>query len=506
MNIAATVDFRRRWAPDALAITAGGRSLRWAQLDDETRHVGSALRDLGIGVGDRVGILGANSLEWCVLAIAVLRVGAIVVPMNLRSTPSELTYITDKVAARAVAFDAAGAGRFAPVREARPEVLCLSLDGRTAGVAGMADLRTGAGDITTEHLAGSAPAVIPFTSGTTGYPKGVTLTHENIRSMAEAYTRFDGWGSDSVSLCFAPLAFNGGVTNAFLGTFLVGGRLILEEFEPGLALRRIVEERVTVMSGVPLVYQAIAELPEFADADLSSVVTATTGGAVVHDALLRTWADKGVRLRQSYGLTEATGPMTIIPPDQFRAKAHTAGVPGTWDRIRVVDEAGGELGPGEVGEIVISGPQVMAGYWGDPEATAAAIRDGWLHTGDLGRFDADGYLSIVDRKKDLIISGGINVYPAEIERVCGEFPGVTECVAFGVPHERWGETVAVMVAGPVDLAELYAHAKRQLSDYKVPRWFAPAKEPLPRSSFGKLLRRAAAALFDADAAYRTPST
>lgn len=506
MNIATAVEFHARWNPQSRAVTAAGRSVTWHELEDESRRVGASLRHAGIEPGDRVGILASNSLEWCVLTVAILRVGAIVVPLNVRSTSSELAYIVDKVQARAVALDAGAVPVFAPVCEGRPTLLTISLDDIAVAQSSMADLRAGRGDLVTFQVEPDATALIPFTSGTTGYPKGVTLTHENVRSMSEAYARLDGWGSASVALCFAPLAFNGGVTNAFLGMFIAGGHLILEEFSPRIALERIQTDRVTVISGVPIVYESIAALPEFEDADLSSIVSATTGGAVVQDVLLGRWADKGVALRQSYGLTEGTGPITTVPRQHFRTKSHTAGVPGMWDQVRVVDAEGRPVPTGEVGEIVIAGPQVMAGYWEDPVQTAATIRDGWLHTGDMGAFDADGYLSIVDRKKDLIISGGINVYPAEIERIVGQFPGVEECVAYGVEHTRWGETVAVLLAGDIDPEQVWRHAKDHLSDYKVPRYITVAKEPLPRSAFGKLLRRSAAEIFDAPSAYRTPST
>ena len=507
MNIATAVEFHSRWTPQSPAVTAAGRRVTWAELEEQTRRVGAALRRQGVSPRERVAILASNSLEWCVLTVAILRAGAILVPINVRSTSAEIGYIIEKVDARAVAVDFEAGKLLAPIILDRPSLLTISLDDKAEAQVTMAELRAGAGDLTTHPAQGHDPALIPFTSGTTGYPKGVTLTHDNVRSMAEAYAHFDSWGSDSVALCFAPLAFNGGVTNAFLGMLLSGGHLILEEFSPRVALERIVNDRVTVISGVPIVYESIAALTEFDDADLSSVLTATTGGAVVQDTLLSRWASKGVALRQAYGLTEATGPITIVPRQHFRTKARTAGVPGMWDRVRVVDQDDRELSTGEVGEIVISGPQVMAGYWGDPQETAITIRDGWLHTGDMGAFDEDGFLSIVDRKKDLIISGGINVYPAEIERVVGQFDGVEECVAYGVAHDKWGETVAVLVAGSaIDVNDLYRHTKSHLSDYKVPRYITLAKEPLPRSAFGKLLRRSAAELFDPSIALRTPST
>lgn len=506
MNVGRAVEYHARCQPDLIALSAGPRDLTWAELEEETRRLAAGLQELGVEAGERVGVLAANSLEWCLIAVATLRAGGVIVPMNVQSTADDLGYVADRVGLRALALDSGGAARIGDVEAVRPGTLTVSLDGTAPAKATLADLRSCSTPLVQVECHQSDPALVPFTSGTTGRPKGVTLTHDNVRAMAEAYSRLDDLGSRSVSLYFAPLAFNGGVTNAFLGAVLVGARLILEEFVPRVALERIVRDRVTVMTGVPIVFESIAALPEFADADLSSVSTALTGGAVVHEALLAAWAAKGVRLCQSYGLTETTGPITMVPRDRYRDKADTAGVPGIWDRVRLVATDGTEAAPGEVGEVCIRGPQVMAGYWADPKATAEALRDGWLHTGDLGRFDEDGYLSIVDRKTDVIISGGINIYPAEVEQVVATLPGVRECVAFGVQHDRWGETVAVALCGEVDIDVIYCEARARLADYKVPRYLVVSSEPLPRSAFGKLLRRRAAEGFDPARAHRTPST
>ncbi|MGY1550505.1 class I adenylate-forming enzyme family protein [Microbacterium sp. A588] len=506
MNIASAVEFYHRWQPDAPAITGARGSVTWRELSRRTGAAGEGLRLLGIDRGDRVAVLSSNSLEWCVIALAALRIGAVVVPINVRSRSPEVAYIIDKIDARAIAFDKGAAELLAPVASERPALIRVGLDEGLDADTSLIQLSGTSGEAEVCPVEAHDAAVIPFTSGTTGFPKGVILTHANVRAMTDAYAHFEGWNSSTVTLCFAPLAFNGGVTNAFLGTLMSGGHFIVEDFAPLTALDRIVENRVSVITGVPLIYEAIAALPEFADADLSSLGPCTTGGSVVPMDLLARWAEKDVILRPAYGLTEATGPITVVPTWAVQAKGATAGVPGMWDQVRVVDDAGQSLPPDEVGEIIISGPQVMAGYWDEPEQTADALRDGWLYTGDMGSLDRDGYLRIVDRRKDVIISGGINIYPAEIERVVGAFPGILEAVAFGVPHERWGETVAVRIVGDVDLEQLYLHARDHLSAHKVPRYVALIDEPLPRSGLGKVLRRDIAAAFNAETAHRTPST
>jgi fatty-acyl-CoA synthase len=505
LNIASTVDFRARWSPGTIALSAEATDLNWAEVEETTARVGACLRDLGVEIGERVGVLAGNSAEWCLVVIAALRIGAVVVPLNPRLPTSDISYLADHVALRAVAVDAAAERAHRAVLAARPGLATISLDDSSAADVTMSQARQ-AGRIATVSLQQGHPALISFTSGTSGRPKGVTLTHDNIRAMAETFSRFDDWNSGTISLCYTSLSFNGSVTNTFLGTLIVGGRLIVEAFEPSLALQRIGRDRVTSLTGVPLAYEAIADLPDFAVTDLSSVRTAITGGAPASETLLRRWAAKGVRLRQAYGLTEATGAVTMVPPEQYASKAATVGIRGPWNDVKVVDAKGCDVGPGEVGEVIVAGPQVMSGYWADPAATAEAIRDGWLYTGDLGVLDDDGYLSLVGRKKDLIISGGINISPAEVERVVAGYPGVSECAAFAIPHERWGETVAVLVRGAVDPELLYRHARGQLANFAVPRYIGITPLVLPRNSAGKLLRRAAAAGFDVRTAFRTPAT
>jgi fatty-acyl-CoA synthase len=521
VNLVEVGEFWARWQPEAIAWTKGDESLTWRRLAAGTGRIAAALRDRGIAPGDRVGILAENSLNWCEFAIAILRAGAVVVPLNVRATSSELSYMIDKVDCRVVAVDSAMADRLSGVvSEARR--LTVSLDDRAAADVSIAELRRGtstpadtAADTPADTLAhtppdptidADAPAVIAYTSGTTGYPKGATLTHRNILAMVETYTRWENWTAATTSLCFAPLAFTGGIVNALLGTYGVGGRLILEEFDPVVALERIVSVPVTAMTGVPIIYESIAALPEFADADLSALTTTITGGSVVTEKLLRAWADKGVQLRQAYGLTEAAGGSTLVPRARYADKSGTAGIPGVQTRIRIVDESDLPAGTDQVGEILVRGPQVMAGYWGEPAETARVLRDGWLHTGDLGSVDAEGYLTVVDRKHDMIISGGLNVYPAEIERVLAEVAGVTELAAVGVAHDRWGETVAVVFDGDAGLDKIYAFATEHLADYKVPRYLARADAPLPRGMSGKLLRRVIRTEFDPASAHRTPAT
>jgi fatty-acyl-CoA synthase len=348
-------------------------------------------------------------------------------------------------------------------------------------------------------------AIIAYTSGTTGRPRGVMLTHGNVLASANQWRQADGWTRETNLLLCVPLAFTGGIVNNFMGTYGCGGTLVLEAgFEPARALELIVSTPITAMAGVPVMFQGIASAPGFASADLSAFSTAITGGSPVPPSLLKTYQDKGVMIRQAYALTEACGSVCILPAEYALERHASAGLPQVHTRIRVVDEAGAGCSAGEVGEIQVAGPQVMKGYWNDREASAAALAGGWLRTGDLGILDADGFLSVVDRRNDKIISGGLNLYPAEIENVVAGFPGVTEVGAYGVPHPRWGETVAISVGGTgIDIPALVAHCRANLGDYKVPRFVTVATEPLPRSGSGKVLRRELRATFDESTAVPT---
>jgi fatty-acyl-CoA synthase len=489
VNITERGAYWARFRPDHPAVRVDGVDTSWRAMDACVGRIAGGLRERGIMPGDRVGILAANSLQWCQLALGIMHAGAILVPLNIRLAAPELGLILGHSGCRAVAFDRT----LAELYDAAPkdDVLSISLDGTAGADATFAALADGA-PLELVARADSDPALIGYTSGTTGLPKGVILTHANIAACGLQTMVAENSTSERRTLMCVPLPFTGGVVNNFLATYTVGGTLVLE---PGFVPDRVIEllerERITTLFAVPVMWQAIAATAAFAGADLSSLSSAITGGAPVPETLTRAYLAKGVSVRQAYALTEATGSCCLLPPELALSKLSTAGMPNVHTEVRLIDERGAEVGVDEVGEITIRGPQVMAGYWDDPDATAEAIHDGWLHTGDLGRLDADELLTIVDRKKSMFISGGLNVYPAEIERIVDALPGVAESAAFGLVHARWGEACAVVVrarSGTVDELALVARCRAELSDYKVPKRVFHTDEPLPRGMSGKILR------------------
>ncbi|HMC81337.1 MAG TPA: AMP-binding protein [Acidimicrobiia bacterium] len=481
-----------RWQPEAAAVDCEGRALTWRELDRRTDAIAAGLAERGLGAGDRLGILGQNSTAWCELVVAGFKLGAAIVPLNIRLSPDELGYVIGHAGCAAVAVDADLAPRYDAIADRPGACLRLRLDGSAGEGPTVDELAAGRGEPPAPDLGDEAPALIAYTSGTTGRPKGAVLTQRNVLALIRLLGAAEGWNSATRTLLCVPLAFTGGIVNNFVATYGAGGTLVLERtFEPARALQLLVERRITALIGVPVMWQGIADVPGFDAADLSRLTTAITGGAPVPETLLRTYQRKGVLIRQAYGLTEATALVAMLPPELATGKPKAAGMPVLHTEVRLVDPEGRDCPTGETGEILVRGPQVMAGYWGDAEATARAIADGWLHTGDLGRLDGDGLLEIVDRKNDLIISGGLNVYPAEIERVLADFPGLAEAAVVGVPDGRWGEVPAAIVrsARPIDGAEVVAHCRRLLADYKTPRHVVVVDEPLPRSMSGKVLRR-----------------
>jgi long-chain acyl-CoA synthetase len=475
--------------PDRAAIRLDDLVLTYEELDERSARVAGLLAARGVEPGDRVGLMLPNVPQFPMLYYGVLRAGAVVVPMNPLLKAREVEYYLDDAGARLIfAWDAtvdeaakgaeAAGSDLVPVAAATFDRL-LGDHAPEAAVAGRADDDT---------------AVILYTSGTTGRPKGAELTHANLRRNAavSATTLFHLQPEDVVMGCL-PLFHSFGQTcglNAAVGS---GACLtLLPRFDPGRALEVIQRDRVTVFEGVPTMYVALLNHAQRGDYDVRSLRVCVSGGAALPVEVLRGFEEAfGCIILEGYGLSETSPVASFNHPDRDR-KPGSIGTPVEGVEMRVVDPAGGDVPTGEVGEIAIRGHNVMKGYWRREEATREAVPDGWFRTGDLARQDDDGYLFIVDRKKDLIIRGGYNVYPREIEEVLYEHPAVAEAAVIGVPHPTHGEEVgAAVVLKPgaaVTPAELRAFCKERVAAYKYPRhvWLEAS---LPKTATGKLLRR-----------------
>lgn len=490
LNLAAAMSRAAATDPEAVALRQGETALTYRGLEESAARVATMLRERGIAPGDRVGLMLANVLAFPVLYYGILRLGAVVVPMNTLLKRREVAhYLGDS-----------GAGLLFCAPEAASEAQA------GAAEAGAVALTTGPGELhelisalePEPEIAATSPgdtAVILYTSGTTGQPKGAELTHSNLDANADVVARtLIEVGPGDVVLGALPLFHSFGQTAAMNGGLRSGASLtLLPRFTSQGALEAIERDRVDVFLGVPTMYAALLHDPGRDQHDVSTLRTCVSGGQSLPVEILRGFEEAfGCKILEGYGLSETSPVACQNRPDRER-KPGSIGIPLEGVEMKVVDEGGSELEPGEVGEVLIRGPNVMKGYWGNPEATAAAIsEDGWLSTGDLARMDEDGYFYIVDRKKQLIIRGGYNVYPREVEEVLYEHPAVREAAVIGVPHPDLGEEIgaAVAVADGAEATpgELSEFVKDKLAAYKYPRlvWFV---DELPKGPTGKILKR-----------------
>ncbi len=477
-------DIGRYWAanrPDAVGLRFEGREFTWLDLERRTDELAAGLAGLGVGPGDRVGLLMSNRPEWCEVAMAALKLDAIVVPMNVRFTATEVAYVAEDADCRVVVSEAAFHDALSKL-DGRPVVTAEELDEHRR--PGQSVAVTGGG--------GALPAFICYTSGTTGDPKGAVLTHDSWNAASQGWAQAMALGPDDRILLPFPLAFTGGLA-VWLFTYWSGGCVVLEPgFDATRALELIEAERITGLFAVPVIYQSLIGHPRWADTDLSSWRVASSGGAAVPESIIRAVQARGVPMAQGYSLTEASAAGTVLAPHDALRKLGSAGLAVMHGRIMVADEDDRPVPPGELGEILVGGPQIMVGYWNRPAESRDALRNGWLHTGDIGRLDDDGYLYVVDRMKDMLISGGLNVYPAEIERLLAALPGIAEVAVIGVPDERWGETPAVIAVGDPELvttATVLDACSEVLADFKLPRYLVVRDEPLPRNMSAKIQKR-----------------
>jgi len=485
---------RAALSPRRRALSFEGTSWTYAQLLDQVDRLAASLREGGIGPGDRVAFLGLNHPVFLVAFFATLRVGGVFVPLNFRLTGPELTYIINDAGVHTLVADDA---HTAVLDAARSELICQRFIGAESPSEGWEDGPA----ILSSHAPLTEPvdvvnddvALIMYTSGTTGRPKGAMLTHGNLAWNNVNALHVMEVSPDDASLVVAPLFHIGGLNVTTLLTFQTGGEVVLlRSFDPGEVLSAIERHGATSMFGVPAMFLFMSQHPRFDATDFSSVKRFIVGGAPVPEPLLKAYSGRGIPLFQGYGLTETSPFVTLLLPEFAEAKVGSAGREPLYSDVAVLDPDGTPCAPGVRGEVCARGPNVMAGYWNQPEATRRVIDDaGWFHTGDVGYLDEDGFLFIVDRMKDMVITGGENVYPAEVESVLYDHAKVSDVTVIGLPDERWGEAITAVVVvadGEVlTLDELRDFGADRLARYKLPTRLETI-DALPRNPAGKVLK------------------
>lgn len=490
--------------PRKTAVRQGDVQRSWAELDLRVDRVANALRGRGLAEGSLVAILLGNCIEYLEIYLGAARAGLVAVPLNYRLTPPEVARILERAHPSLFVFGSS-------FRENAESILSLLPAVEHVWVVGEPDATTSA-EPYEQALDNAADPRFPstaddrstfaifFTSGTTGLPKGAMVSHRNL--VANAYNQFvaDESRAEDVNLVATPLHHMGAVFMSVTYMMLGCTQVILESFDAGRWLESVERERVSVALLVPTMINSVLNHPGLAHTDLSSLRRLFYGGGPMHPSVLRRALE---RLRcgftQGYGLTETLEATFLTASDhvvdgteQQQRRLASAGREAVGAEVRIVDPDGNDVPAEGVGEVLVRSESVISGYWRMPDETAATIRDGWFHTGDLGYLDEDRYLFIVDRLKDMVVSGGVNIYTKEIEAVLYEHPAVLEAAVIGVPDEQWGEAVAAVVVrrpgATVDAEALVSHCRRSLASYKKPRVVRFVDE-LPKNASGKILKR-----------------
>jgi fatty-acyl-CoA synthase len=499
---------RARMTPGKVALIQAGCSRTYAELAQNTTRLAHGLAAQGVIRGDRVAFLGLNSVELVEMMFATAKLGAVFIPLNTRLAPPETAYVLTDSGARLLIW----APGFEQVVSA-PELARLPLGlvpADEVGPGGAGGRPPERPEPVDEPVGHDDLFMIQYTSGTTGRPKGVMLTHGNIiwnvyNLLVDVDVR-----SDEVALVTAPLFHTAALNQVLFPTLLKGGTALIEaKFDPDRAISLIEEHGVTLLFGVTSMYLALTQSARWPHADMGTLRSALSGGAPLPVTLLQTYLDRGLMIVQGYGLTEASPGATMLRAVDGVRKIGSAGTACFFTDVRVATPELREVATGEPGEVLVQGPNVSPGYWRQPAATQAAFAgDGWLRTGDLAQVDDEGYLYIVDRLKDMIISGGENVYPAEVEQALYTHPAVAECAVIGVPDARWGEAGRAIVVRrdgqQVTEAELIAHLDGRLARYKIPKSFVFA-DALSHTASGKLVKPDLRRLYGAPAAERSQS-
>ncbi|SES25135.1 o-succinylbenzoate--CoA ligase [Psychrobacillus sp. OK032] len=476
------IDKHASITPERIALIDEHRKLNYKEMSEIVNHFASVLQTTySVNKGDRVGLLSKNSMEYIIALFALAKLNAIVVPLNIRLSIDELEFQLKDSGLQTLIVDRYHCSKGKELLQQTHFPYLLTFDSL---------FQAETESLIHTEIDPTAPYIICYTSGTTGRPKGAVLTQENMFWNAVNNTLSLDITSKDKIITLLPLFHIGGIGLFTLPVLLAGGTVVVpDRFEPEQALKNIEKFAVTIVMGVPTIHDALRKSPYFETMNLSSVRFFYNGGAPCPEELIRWYLQKGIQFGQGYGLTETSPTVFLLSEDDFQCKVSSIGKPVMFTEILVVDDEGREVVRGEIGELLVKGPNVMKEYWNLPDETDKSIQNGWFSTGDMVRQDDDGFVYIAGRKKEMIISGGENIYPLEVEKVIYDLPEVEEVAVIGVSHDKWGETpiAFVSIKDEVVLTEddLKQHCARKLARYKVPSVFKLVSA-LPKNATGKV--------------------
>ncbi|TDL75293.1 o-succinylbenzoate--CoA ligase [Rhodococcus qingshengii] len=482
--------------PDRLALVYNEKRFTYSELNERVNRLSNALISIGVRKGDRVNVLLFNTNEIVESMFACAKIGAIFVPINFRLSVEEVLYIVNDSRSYHFIYDVRMKSLVDELRLKESRLLEYIHVGSDPSEKDSVyeDLIANASneehdyDIRLEDV-----QMMMYTSGTTGRPKGAMLTHGNTQWNAINMIQSIPVDSMDITLSVAPLFHIGGMSVFTTPLMYKGATIILEDlFDPSRVLQKIHDERITCLFLVPAMWQALTNVEGFEAYDISSLRFAVSGGAPCPITVIEFFQERGIPFYEGFGLTETAPFVSILDKENTIRKNGSVGKEPIHTNVRIVDPTDRDLPPGQVGELIVNGPNVMAGYWNKPEDTKQAIKNGWFYTGDLAKFDSEGFIYIVDRKKDMIITGGENVYPIEIEQVLYRHPNIKEAAVLGYPDDKWGESIKAVIALKDISKPLNVHDLEEFLDGKIARFKIPKQveivEALPRNATGKILK------------------